>query len=170
MPYNVIGEKVDIRVTKTAVEVYYRGSRVASHRRLQTIQSEPLVKLEHMPLAHQKYLTYNADDFGRWAMSVGPMTEKVVQRFLTSGQAPEQGYKACASLTKLGERYGRERLENACGRILAYSATPSIRNISSLLKNGQDRPAKVAPQDKPNDSNRFGITRGASYFRKGGDR
>jgi len=69
---------VDIRVTKTAVEVFYHGSCVASHRRLQTIQREPLIKLEHMPLAHQKYLTYNADDFGRWAMSVGPMTEKVV--------------------------------------------------------------------------------------------
>ena len=122
-----------------------------------------------MPLAHQKYLTYNAGDFSRWAMSVGPMTEKVIQHFLTSGTAPEQGYKACASLTKLGERYGRERLENARGRILAYSAAPSVRNISSLLKNGQDRPAKAAPQDKPNDSNRFGITRGASYFRKGGE-
>ena len=169
VPYNLIGEKVDIRVTKTAVEVFYHGSRVASHRRLQTIQREPLVKLEHMPLAHQKYLTYNAGDFSRWAMSVGPMTEKVIQHFLTSGTAPEQGYKACASLTKLGERYGRERLENACGRILAYSAAPSVRNISSLLKNGQDRPAKAAPQDKPNDSNRFGITRGASYFWKGGE-
>ena len=170
VPYNLIGEKVDIRVTKTVVEVFYHGSRVASHRRLQTIQREPLVKLEHMPLAHQKYLTYNADDFNRWAMSVEPMTEKVVQRFLTSGTAPEQGYKACASLTKLGERYGRELLERACGRILAYSATPSVRNISSLLKNGQDRPAKAAPPDTPAVSNRFGITRGASYFKKGGDR
>ena len=170
VPYNLIGEKVDIRVTKTVVEVFYHGSRVASHRRLQTIQREPLVKLEHMPLAHQKYLTYNADDFNRWAMSVEPMTEKVVQRFLTSGTAPEQGYKACASLTKLGERYGRELLESACGRILAYSATPSVRNISSLLKNGQDRPAKAAPPDTPAVSNRFGITRGASYFKKGGDR
>ena len=97
-----------------------------------------------MPLAHQKYLAYNAGDFSRWAMSVGSMT---VQYFLTSGAVPEQGCKACASLTKLGERYGRERLEN-----------------------GQDRPAKAAPPDKPNDSNRFGITRGVSYFRKGGDR
>ncbi len=98
------------------------------------------------------------------------MTEKVVQHFLTAGTAPEQGCKACASLTKLGERYGRERLESACGRILAFSATPSVRNISSLLKNGQDRPAKAAPQDKPSVSNSYGITRGASYFRKGGDR
>lgn len=170
VPCNLIGEKVDIRVTKSTVEVFYRGSRVASHRRLQTLQREALVKLEHMPQAHQKYLMYNADDFNRWSMSVGPMTEKVVQYFLTSGLAPEQGYKACASLTKLGERYGRERLENACGRILAYSTTPSVRNISSLLKNGQDRPVEAGTQEKSGASNSYGITRGASYFKKGGDR
>lgn len=46
-------------------------------------------------------------------MSVGPQTEHVVAFFLESGKVPEQGYKACASLTKLGERYGKERLENA---------------------------------------------------------
>ena len=45
-------------------------------------------------------------------MSVGPMTEHVVDFFLESGKAPEQGYKTCASLTKLGERYGKERLES----------------------------------------------------------
>ena len=46
VPYNLIGEKVDVRVTKNLVEVYYHGSRVASHRRLQTLQRDPLVKLE----------------------------------------------------------------------------------------------------------------------------
>lgn len=79
VPYNLIGEKVDIRVTKNLVEVYYHGSRVASHRRLHTLQRDPLIKLEHMPEAHQKYLTYNEDDFKVWAMSVGPMTERVVE-------------------------------------------------------------------------------------------
>ena len=113
---------------------------------------------------------YNADDFNRWAMSVEPMTEKVVQHFLTAGKAPEQGYKKCVSLTKLDERYGRERLENVCGQILVYSSAPAVRNISSLLKDGQDRPVKADAQDKPSDSNRYGITRGASCFKKGGDR
>ena len=92
------------------------------------------MKLEHMPQEHQKYLTYNADDFKTWAMSVGPMTEKTVQHFLESGKAPEQGYKVCASLKKIGDRYGRERLENACRRVLAFTTVPSVRNISSLLK------------------------------------
>lgn len=167
VPYNLIGEKVDIRVTKTIVEVYFHGSRVASHRRLQTKQREPLMKLEHMPQEHQRYLAYNAEDFKTWAMSVGPMTEKAVYHFLDSGKAPEQGYKACASLKKLGDRYGRKRLENACGRVLAFTTTPSVRNISSLLKNEKALPDNPQPE-QPKNINRYGITRGAAYFKKGG--
>lgn len=170
VPYNLIGERVDIRVTKNTVEVYFHGGRVASHRRLQTLQCDPLVKMEHMPQAHQRYLTYNADDFKVWAMSVGPMTEKAVQFFLENGKAAEQGYKACASLTKLGERYGKSRLEAACARILAFSTTPSIRNISSLLKNGQAKQTESNVREETPNSNRYGITRGAAYFRNGGDR
>ena len=170
VPYNLIGEKVDVRVTKNLVEVYYHGSRVASHRRLQTLQRDPLVKLEHMPETHQKYLTYNEDDFKVWAMSVGPMTEHVVDFFLESGKAPEQGYKACASLTKLGERYGKERLESACARVHAYGTTPSIRNISSILKSKQDVKAKTSTaQEQSSNTARYGITRGASYFANGGE-
>jgi len=170
VPYNLIGEKVDVRVTKNLVEVYYHGSRVASHRRLQTLQRDPLVKLEHMPETHQKYLTYNEDDFKVWAMSVGPMTEHVVDFFLESGKAPEQGYKACASLTKLGERYGKERLESACARVHAYGTTPSIRNISSILKSKQDVKAKTSTaQEQSSNTTRYGITRGASYFANGGE-
>lgn len=168
VPYNLIGEKVDIRVTKTIVEVYFHGSRVASHRRLQTKQREPLMKLEHMPQEHQRYLAYNAEDFKTWAMSVGPMTEKAVYHFLDSGKAPEQGYKACASLMKLGERYSKERLENACGRVLAFTTTPSVRNISSLLKNEKALPDLLQPE-QPKNINRYGITRGAAYFKKGGE-
>lgn len=78
----MIGEKVDIRVTRNVVEVFFHGSRVASHRRLQTLQRDPLVKFEHMPQEHQRYLAYNADDFSRWAMTVGSMTEKAVAFFL----------------------------------------------------------------------------------------
>lgn len=171
VPYNLIGEKVDIRVTKNVVEVYYRGSRMACHRRLQTVQHDPLVKLEHMPEAHQKYLTYNADDFKIWAMSVGPQTEQVVAYFLESGKVPEQGYKACVSLRKLGERYGKERLEMACMNTLAYGATPSIRNISSILKSKQSKSAEnAATPKKTQDLERYGITRGAAYFAKGGNR
>ena len=120
-----------------------------------------------MPPEHQKYLTYNADEFRRWAMSVGPMTEKVTKHFLESGKAANQGYKACTGLTKLEQRYGKSRLEAACGKVLAYSATPSLRTIASILKNGLDKAENQVAQPKANN---YGITRGTAYFRKGGDR
>ena len=103
-------------------------------------------------------------------MSVGPQTEHVVTFLLESGKASEQGHKACASLTKLGERYGKEHLENACARVLAYGTTPSIRNISSILKSKQDAKTRVSTaQERSSNTNRYGITRGASYFANGGE-
>lgn len=169
VPCNLIGEKVDIRVTRNIVEVFYHGSRVASHLRFQTAQHDPIVKPEHMPPEHRRYLNYNENSFREWAESVGVHTTKVVQYFLSSGKAPEQGYKACASLMKLGERYSTQRLENACKRILEFSSSPSVRNISSILKNGQDKIAVSSEAPAQTETNSYGITRGAAYFRRGGE-
>lgn len=136
-------------------------------RRFQTKQHDPIIKPEHLTPEHRKYLNYNAKHFTEWAMSVGPMTAKMVRCFLASGKAPEQGYKSCVSLMKLMDRYNNaSRLESACRRILSYSSTPSVRNIASMLKNGQDKVA--AKKDEPAASNSYGIIRGAAYFRKGG--
>ena len=49
------------------------------------------------------------------------LREKVVKYFLISGSVPEQGYKACVSLTKLSKRYGKKKLEAACERMLTFS-------------------------------------------------
>lgn len=169
VPFDLIGEQVDIRLTKTTVEVYFHGSRVASHPRLASARRDPVVQPEHMPTEHRKYLSYNADDFTVWAMEIGVNTTKVVEAFLSGGSEPEQGYKACASLTKLGDRYGHIRLENACAKIRELTNTPSIRVLSSMLKNGQDK-VKTTTLDERPVSNARGITRGAAYFAKGGER
>lgn len=169
VPSNLIGEQVDIRVTKTLVEVFYHGTQVALHRRLQTLQHTPVVKPEHMTPEHRSYLRYNADNFTEWANTIGPETVRTVQYYLTAGKVPDQGYKACASLMKLGERYGGQRLETACRQLWEYSLTPSIRNLSSILKNKQDKPSgKAEAAESPQPSN-HGFTRGAAYFRKDGE-
>jgi hypothetical protein len=168
VPFDLIGEDVDIRLTDKTVEVFFHGSRVASHSRSSVQLRDPIVRPEHMPLEHQKYLTYNAEEFQSWAQSVGAKTTEVVRFFLAAGREPEQGYKSCASLTKLADRYGHERLEKASERALVYSSSPTIRNISTLLKNGQDK-IKTGSTPKPESSDRYGITRGAAYFRKGGE-
>ena len=165
VPFDLIGEQVQIRLTKDLVEVYFKGSRMTSHKRLEKYSIQPIVKPEHMPANHREYLNYNADEFKEWASSVGTSTEEVVRYFLNSGSVPEQGYKSCVSLTKLGKRYGKKKLEAACERMLAFSSSPSIRTITTLLKNSKEPEKSVETTD---ESNKYGITRGAAYWKKGG--
>lgn len=167
VPFDLIGEKVCLRLTKQLVEVFYRENRVAVHTRERSALREPVVKPEHMTLEHRKYLNYNENDFILWAESVGDNAKKVVRHFLTSGKEPEQGFKACASMTRLAERYGIVRLEDACQYLLSFTAAPSIRTLSTILKNGQERSIGNSDSEKTGHTDQHGITRGADYFRKG---
>ena len=123
-----------------------------------------------MPEAHRKYLSYNKDSFLSWAEPIGPFTFKTIQYFLTADKEPEQGYKYCTSLMKAADRYGQTRIEAACERVLSFSSTPTLRNILTVLKNGQDKiPLNAEPKTHVSSAKRSrGITRGADAFRKGG--
>ena len=123
-----------------------------------------------MPEAHRKYLHYTKEEFKTWAITIGPNTEKVVHHFLTDGKEAEQGYKSCASLTKLEKNYGAKRLEDACERVLALASAPTIRNITLLIKTNLS--AKETGQGAASTVHRetadYGITRGAAYYSRGG--
>ena len=169
-PFDLIGEQVDIRLTKNTVEVFFHDSRVASHVRRKKAQRDAFMIPEHMPEAHRKYLSYNRDAFLSWAELAGPSVLRTVQCFLDSGKEPEQGYKYCASLMKAADRYGQFRVDAACERVLSFSSLPTLRNILTVLKNGQDKvPLNKEPdvEAKPVRHSQ-GITRGADAFRKGG--
>lgn len=168
VPFNLIGEDVDIRVTKHTVEVFFGGNRVASHHREPRIVKDPIVLKDHMPAEHQKYLEYNETDFRSWASSVGESTSKVVNYYLTSGKEPEQGYKFSAALRKMGERYGEARLEKACANTIAITKQPSNRVINTILKNHQEDVSLSPADESVKTKETHGITRGAAYFKKGG--
>ena len=167
VPYEFIGKKVDIRTTENCIEAFYHNNRIASHVR-KTYLPDPIYIPEHMPENHRKYLEYNTDSFLKWGEGVGSSTLLVVKNFLYMHKVEQQGYKSCASLMRLADRYGTERLENACMKALSYTPNPSLKNITTILKNGQDK-VSVTKIKANTESARFGITRGASYF-KGGER
>lgn len=173
VPFDLIGENVDIRLTSSTIEVFYHGSRVAAHMRKTAVQREPIVNENHMTPEHRKYLNYTTEDFTVWAKSIGESTENTVTYFLTAGKEPEQGYKSCASLTKLGERYGKKKLETACAEVLKYTSAPSIRLLNTILKSsasscGDAKTNINRTESSRGNSNAYGITRGAAYYGKNG--
>ena len=78
----------------------------------------------------------------------------------------QQGYKSCASLMKPTDRYGTEKLENACTKALSYTPIPSLKNISTILKNSQDKVVltTVSTRTAGKENSKYGITRDASYY------
>lgn len=166
VPFDLIGEKVQIRLTRNTVEVFFKGSRMTSHKRLDVCRMKPVIKTDHMPENHKKYLSYNADEFMNWAKDIGKSVSDVVESFLSIGDVPEQGYKSCISLMKLCQRYGKKKLNSVCERILCITSAPKIRNIASLLKSDGNNDV----QEKESSDEKYGITRGAAYYsRKGGN-
>ena len=75
----------------------------------------------------------------RWSSKeVGPECGEVVTKILKSKPHPEQGYRACLGLMRLGRHYGTERLEAACRRALILDAC-TYRSIKSILATATDR-------------------------------
>jgi transposase len=90
-----------------------------------------------MPKAHQKHMEWTPSRITHWAGTIGESTEKLVAAILRERVHPEQGYRSCLGILRLGKRYGNERLEAACARALSAGAR-SYRHVESILKNGLD--------------------------------
>jgi hypothetical protein len=132
VPYEYIGKKVEIRTTEKCIEVFYHHLRIASHVRV-NYSPKPIYIPEHMPGNHRKYLNYNTKSFIQWATGIGSSTLAVIKNFLYSHKVEQQGYKSCASLMKLADRYSIKRLEDACEKALSYTPSPSLKNITTGL-------------------------------------
>jgi len=104
---------------------------------------------EHRPVAHQKYLEWTPSRIIRWASDAGPSTGQLARHILDKRPFPEQGYRSCLGLIRLGDRYGKERLESACRRALFFG-TNTYKSVKSILEKGLDRaPLEKAPESKP---------------------
>jgi len=147
VPYQLIHARLDVRLTDTTVEVLFKARRVALHRR-SYVRGKHTTLREHMPKAHQQHLEWTPSRLIRWAGQIGPQTQKLVTDILENRPHPEQGYRSCLGVLRLGKRYSPERLEMACARALAFKAC-SYKNVESILKNGLDRQPLVGASPQP---------------------
>ena len=163
VPYEYIKQKVDVRLTKNMVEVFYNQNRIASHRRLYGHPGQYSTVEAHMPEDHQKYLQWDGERFVRWAERIGPATAITIKGILASHKIQQQGYKSCMGLLKLADKYSVARLENACVKALQFTPQPSYKSIQNILVTGQDK-LETAPAEKKPVNNEYGFTRGAKYY------
>lgn len=139
VPYELKGQKVDVRITARVVEVLHKCKRVASHVR-DNRKGRHTTDPAHMPKAHREHLAWTPSRIISWAGKTGPYCRQVAEEIIASRQHPEQGYRSCLGIIRLGKDYERLRIEAACQRALALDVC-SYKSIKSILKNDKDKEA-----------------------------
>ncbi len=167
VPYQLVRQPVEVRITASCVEIFHDGRRVATHMRSFRkggFSTDP----GHRPKSHQAHLEWSPSRLIRWAQKTGPSAAALVQHIMDSRPHPEHGYRACLGILRLGKRYGPERLEAACARALGIRGT-TYRSVKSILDSGLDRESLEEEQTSLQLPKHHPHIRGSEYYLPQGD-
>ena len=144
VPFRLLRQEVEARITTGTVEIFHRGRLVATHPRSLRAH-RPTTRPEHMPSSHRRLRDWTHERLLREAAAIGDDTAALVEIILRSRPHPEQGFRSCIGILGLARHYDAERLDAACARALALG-TRSYSSVAAILKNRQE--AK-APDPQP---------------------
>lgn len=164
VPYQLIGEAVEARVTVTTVEVFFKSRRVASHARLFG-RGQYATLPEHMPSSHRAHAEWSPSRLIAWAEKTGPATGRIVTEIMRNRPHPEQGYRSCLGIIRLGDRHGAARVEAASARAERLGAT-SYKTIKNILAAGLETLPVELTNEPALALPRHENVRGADYYRK----
>jgi transposase len=165
VPYQLVGHRVEARLSEHMVEIFYRGRRVAGHRRSRVRGGHTTCEA-HMPERHRAHRAWNPERIIAWAARTGPATAELVTAIMASRPHPELGYRSCLGILRLAQRYPTGRVEAACRRALLIGAR-SYRSVDSILAHGLDAqplPAGDGAQHTTDPPRRHEQLRGPGYY------
>ena len=161
VPHALVKRQVDVRITAHTIECFHRGQRIASHRRSHHKARHTTVTA-HMPESHRQAGGWSPARLERWAMRIGTATARLVRHRLTARKHPQQAYRSCLGILRLGNTYGNDRLETACRRALTLGSH-SYKSIESILRHGLDRQPPAEPTEAALPADHDNI-RGPGYY------
>lgn len=160
VPYQLARQVVEVRATPAVIEIFHKGTRVASHVRVHKPYAAA-TNPDHRPKSHRAHLDWPPSRMVQWANTVGAHTAEVIATIMESYPHPEMGYRSCLGIIRLGQRYPAPRVEAAAERALATGAV-SYKRMRSILRRCLDQqPLSTDVSTQPRS---HGNVRGAVYF------
>ena len=160
--FQLLRERLDVRLTATTVEAFHKGERVAAHVRSYVKGAHTTLR-EHMPPEHQQYAEWSPSRFIQWAGKIGVATAQLGEKIMAARTYPEQGYRACMGIIHLGQHYEPERVEAAAKRAIKYN-TCSFKSVSAILAAGLDRQTDAGETPRQLTLPEHGNIRGKGYY------
>jgi transposase len=156
VPYRLIGERVDVRLTAHGVEIFHAGSLVAAHPRAAS-RAHRSTRRAHRPERHLAVIDQTIDRLHERARVIGPATLSILQRQAAVVKHTEEALRSGQGILRLAQDFSPARLEAACERALVLKAY-SYRAVRTLLQTPISPPASPA-LDLAHEN-----VRGAKYF------
>jgi len=156
VPYRLIGEQVDVRLTASSVEIFHRGERVAAHLRSEE-RGRRRTQESHRPQRHVAVIEQTFARLLERAATVGPATIEVLRRQAAHRKHPEETLRSAQGILRLSADFSRERLERACEQALALQSY-SYRTVRALIE------APAPSSSRPSLDLAHDNVRGPEYF------
>jgi len=134
VPYHYAGKIVHIRSTSRTVEVFCEGERIACHVRSTDARKRYSTDPAHMPESHRAVTDWSPQRFLSWAEKTGIQTKAYIAWLLERREHPEQAYRTCAGILRIGSGVTPQRMEEACAQALAHEVYSYVY-FAKLLEN-----------------------------------
>ena len=158
-PFQYISKMVDIKYTKSCIEIYYDNERIATHPRFAEYIKNKYSTIEsHMP-EKASNPNWDVERIQNWAAKIGDNTLEVINRIINSVKIKEQSFNSALAVLKLSKVYSNSQLENACEYALTQFNIPRYSHINAILKLKQEK-----IETKTQVSTATGYVRGADYY------
>lgn len=169
-PYQYARKTVDLRVTDTTVEIYFKDNRIATHNRFPAgRKNQYSTHPEDMP-EQFKITPWDDERIKNWAAAIGPYTSQVINKIFDGVYIKEQGYNPSLAVLRLSKKYSEVRLENACEFAITKGIKkPRYHHLSAILSANQDITYLESKASKGPDDDSMGYLRGSDYYNDGGN-
>lgn len=166
VPFMYIGKKVDVKISRQLVEIFYKHARIAAHNRSFDPKERYVTIGTHLPKDKQTAGKWNGTSLREWASRIGVSTLGVIDTLLSKAKYEQQAYRSCLAVLNLTKTVSESLLELACKESIAGGGV-SLRQIKAKIKLLSACSAQKEQEIKTETVvNPHGITRGAKYFER----
>ncbi len=159
VPYRYIGKRVEVFATLSAVHIFFEHKEIAVHSPAKR-RWEYVRRTEHAPAEPEKYMSMTRGSIINQAKQIGIFTCQVVTSIFDHKTV--DGLRPARALIGLARQYGRERLEAASKRAVAYG-TQEYTSVKSILTNSLDR-LDIDEPIEPQGQKLFAFAREKGFF------
>lgn len=157
VPYQLIGERVEVRLSARMIEIFAKRQLAASHVRLYKHGARATLDA-HRPANHRAIVDTTIERLMQRAEAIAPSVAQVLREQFNRKRHPEEALRVAQGILRLAQDFSPARLAAACDRALLLKAC-NYRSVRALI---------LTPPTESGDARQLSLVhenvRGPDYF------